>query len=71
MGGCVSTTPEERDAKQRSAAIDRQLRTDLKEFENTIKILLLGAYVAANQRPYCHCVPCVCVCVWAGGGGEQ
>ena len=35
-------TPEEREAKQRSAAIDRQLRSDLKEYENTIKILLLG-----------------------------
>ena len=38
----MSATPEERDAKQRSAAIDRQLRSDLKEYENTIKILLLG-----------------------------
>jgi len=43
MGGCVSATPEEREAKLRSAAIDRQLRTDLREYENTIKILLLGA----------------------------
>lgn len=42
MGGCVSATPEEREAKLRSAAIDRQLRTDLREYENTIKILLLG-----------------------------
>lgn len=38
----MSATPEEREAKQRSAAIDRQLRSDLKEYENTIKILLLG-----------------------------
>lgn len=44
MGGCISgATPEERDAKARSSAIDRQLRHDLKDFENTIKILLLGA----------------------------
>ncbi|XP_065898368.1 guanine nucleotide-binding protein G(o) subunit alpha-like [Dysidea avara] len=43
MGGCVSQTPEEREAKSRSSAIDRDLRQDAKEFENTIKILLLGA----------------------------
>ncbi len=42
MGGCVSVTPEERDAQRKSSAIDRQLRTDAKDFENTIKILLLG-----------------------------
>jgi len=42
MGGCVSQTPEEREAKSRSSAIDRDLRQDAKEFENTIKILLLG-----------------------------
>lgn len=40
----MSVTPEEREAKQRSAAIDRQLRSDLKEYENTIKILLLGRW---------------------------
>ena len=39
MGGCVSQTPEEREAKSRSLAIDRNLR---QEFQNTIKILLLG-----------------------------
>lgn len=44
MGGCIgATTPEEREAKSRSSAIDRNLRQDAKEFENTIKILLLGA----------------------------
>ncbi len=43
MGGCVSVaTPEERDAQRQSSAIDRQLRNDAKDFENTIKILLLG-----------------------------
>ena len=42
MGGCVSVTPEEQAARQRAAAIDRQLRVDQKEYENTIKILLLG-----------------------------
>lgn len=40
----MSVPPEEREAKQRSAAIDRQLRSDLKEYENTIKILLLGRW---------------------------
>ena len=38
----MSATPEEREAKQRSALIDRQIRSDLREYENTIKILLLG-----------------------------
>ena len=38
----MSVPPEEREAKQRSAAIDRQLRSDQREYENTIKILLLG-----------------------------
>ena len=43
MGNCVGAgTPEERDAKSRSSAIDRQLRHDQKDYENTIKILLLG-----------------------------
>ena len=41
--GCVNVTPEgEREAKQRSAQIDRELRQSAKEYENTIKILLLG-----------------------------
>ncbi len=40
--GCVNSTPEEREAQRKSSAIDRQLRTDAKDFENTIKILLLG-----------------------------
>lgn len=46
MGGCFSgTTPEEREAKQRSAIIDRELRVAAKDYENTIKILLLGKYL--------------------------
>lgn len=46
MGGCVSATPEERDAKAKSSAIDRQLRADAKDYENTIKILLLGEFMS-------------------------
>lgn len=43
MGNCVgAASPEERDARSRSSAIDRQLRQDQREYENTIKILLLG-----------------------------
>ena len=38
----MSSTPEEREAKSRSAAIDRQLRHDARDYENTVKILLLG-----------------------------
>ena len=48
MGGCVSATPEERDARSRSSAIDRQLRHDAKDYENTIKILLLGELVSSD-----------------------
>lgn len=48
MGGCVSQTPEERDALRKSSAIDRQLRMDSKDFENTIKILLLGKPMPAG-----------------------
>jgi len=49
MGGCVSQTPEEREAKSRSSAIDRDLRHDAKEFENTIKILLLGMLLVTGE----------------------
>ena len=38
----VNSSPEEREAKTRSSAIDRQLRHDARHYENTIKILLLG-----------------------------
>ena len=42
MGGCVSVTPEEREAKLRSQKIDRDIRVAARDYENTIKILLLG-----------------------------
>ena len=48
MGGCVSMTPEEREQKERNDDINRKLRTDLKEYENTIKILLLGQFGFTN-----------------------
>ena len=48
MGNCVGITPEEREARHRNAAIEKQLRTDARDFENTIKILLLGK--PANGR---------------------
>ena len=41
MGECLST-PEEREAKLRSAAIDRELCAASKDYESTIKILVLG-----------------------------
>ena len=41
--GCVNVTPEgEKEARDRSNLIDKQLRQSAKEYENTIKILLLG-----------------------------
>ena len=49
MGNCVgAASPEDREAKSRSSAIDRQLREDKKEYENTIKILLLGKSVSRD-----------------------
>ena len=41
--GCVNVTPEgEKEAKDKSNQIDKLLRQSAKEYENTIKILLLG-----------------------------
>ena len=48
MGNCVGMTPEEREARHRNAAIEKQLRTDARDFENTIKILLLGKPEGTN-----------------------
>ena len=58
MGGCVSVDPDEREAKQRSAAIERQLRSDAREYENTIKILLLG-----ELPSYSHSSLSIVVCI--------
>ena len=45
MGGCLSNVPpEQAEQKRASDAIDRKLRVDLKDYENTIKILLLGSF---------------------------
>lgn len=45
MGGCVSVSPEEKEARDRNAVIERELRAAKNEYENTIKILLLGKYI--------------------------
>ena len=64
MGGCISPqTPEEREARSRSSAIDRNLRQDAKEFENTIKILLLGMC--------CNIQTVVCTSCLLTGAGES
>ena len=43
MGNCVAeTTPEEREARQRSRDIERQIKMERRDFDNTLKILLLG-----------------------------
>lgn len=42
MGGSCSVPAEEREAKQKNAEIERELRKAAKEYENTVKILLLG-----------------------------
>ena len=62
--GCVNSTQDEKEAKQRSAAIDRQLRQSAKEYDNTIKILLLGDSLSTHtvymytfhMRSYFICV---------------
>lgn len=50
----MSSTPEEREAKIRSSAIDRRIRHDARGYENTIKILLLGKNLYTT--PLCVCV---------------
>ncbi|KAI9090496.1 G-protein complex alpha subunit GpaA/FadA [Phlyctochytrium arcticum] len=42
MGSC-SSSPEDAEGRARSSAIDRQLKTDARETEQCIKLLLLGA----------------------------
>ena len=37
-------TPEERQARQKSSDIDKQIKRDERVFSNTIKILLLGKF---------------------------
>lgn len=38
----MSLSAEEAEQKRASDSIDKRLRVDLKDYENTIKILLLG-----------------------------
>lgn len=69
MGNCVAVNPEELEQKQRSAAIERQLRADQKEYENTIKILLLGekkkvALSGLIGDLYLESQNSLCVCVF-------
>jgi len=75
MGSCVSQTPEEREAKSRSSAIDRDLRQDAKEFENTIKILLLGMRSAVlavgSVMCLCQCRPLIVTLLGAGESGKS
>ena len=55
MGNCIAGgNPEDREARSRSTAIDRQLREDRKEYENTIKILLLGESVFKLSTQYSY-----------------
>lgn len=45
MGNCVSNS-EDREAKARSDAIDRQIEEDQKKFKKECKILLLGMFLS-------------------------
>lgn len=42
MGACLSSPNEEKGAKERSIAIDRQIEEDSRKFKKECKILLLG-----------------------------
>ncbi len=43
--GCVNVTPEgEKEARDKSNQIDKLIRQSAKDYENTIKILLLGKW---------------------------
>ena len=59
----MSVSAEEREQKQRNTEIERDLRKAAKEYENTVKILLLGKWVCENVHMYIHilhtCVHCV------------
>lgn len=44
----MSLSPEEQEQKRASEAIDRRIRVELKDYENTIKILLLGLFTPAS-----------------------
>ena len=51
MGNCMAEmTPEEREARDRSSAIERQLRSEKKDFNRTLKILLLGKAFRDRKR---------------------
>lgn len=43
MGACLSSSNEEKGAKERSIAIDRQIEEDSRKFKKECKILLLGS----------------------------
>ena len=65
MGNCMSVSAEEREQKQRNTEIERDLRKAAKEYENTVKILLLGKWVCENIHVHVHaCIAHMCaVCV--------
>lgn len=54
MGSCMSLTQDERKAKARSDAIDRELHRVRRDHDRTVKILLLGAsfYEILRVAPY-------------------
>lgn len=58
MGACLSSSHEEKGAKERSVAIDRQIEEDSRKFKKECKILLLGESSerdALGRRPGDEC----------------
>lgn len=49
MGNCFSSN-EEKEARERSYAIDKQLEEDSRKFKKECKILLLGEYIQFGSR---------------------
>lgn len=54
--GCISSKPAEadKDAVQRNARIDRTIKSDKKNMDRTIKILLLGGWFLNLGPPMYH-----------------
>lgn len=53
MGNCFSSG-DEKDARERSYAIDKQIEEDSRKFKKECKILLLGESLHSSRIRFCH-----------------